>query len=201
MAIPLAWIEEQFRLMGRRDAHDLAIEFLASYQGTAVLTHALREPALLGPPAKVSRLGADQAMSAHISLKRASLDPEWRGPVIMPSTSAPIARPTGSSRQGRHNSVLGIIATTAKAVALRTNARGRALRSNGGASCRHANGCGDKGRGLLEAHLHTLGVGSVLAGGWCSSHFEDQLANSAWVYEGRGVVLAHRRVGPNDVHA
>jgi TetR/AcrR family transcriptional regulator, transcriptional repressor for nem operon len=47
MAIPLAWTEEQFRLMGRRDAHELAIEFLASYQGTAVLTHALREPALL----------------------------------------------------------------------------------------------------------------------------------------------------------
>ena len=48
MAIPLAWTEEQFRLMGRRDAHELAVEFLAGYQGTAVLTHALREPALLG---------------------------------------------------------------------------------------------------------------------------------------------------------
>jgi AcrR family transcriptional regulator len=47
MAIPLAWTEEQFRFMGRRDAHELAVEFLASYQGTAVLTHALREPALL----------------------------------------------------------------------------------------------------------------------------------------------------------
>ena len=47
MAIPLAWTEEQFRLMGRRDAHELAVEFLASYQGTAVLTHALRDPALL----------------------------------------------------------------------------------------------------------------------------------------------------------
>lgn len=47
MSIPLAWTEEQFRLMGRRDAHQLAVEFLASYQGTAVLTHALREPTLL----------------------------------------------------------------------------------------------------------------------------------------------------------
>ena len=47
MAIPLAWTEEQFRLMGRRDARDLAVEFLMSYQGTAVLTHALRDPALL----------------------------------------------------------------------------------------------------------------------------------------------------------
>jgi len=45
--IPIAWTEEQFRSMGRRDARDLAIEFIASYQGTAVLTQALREPALL----------------------------------------------------------------------------------------------------------------------------------------------------------
>jgi hypothetical protein len=33
--------------MGRHDARDLAVEFIASYQGTAVLTQALREPALL----------------------------------------------------------------------------------------------------------------------------------------------------------
>ncbi|MCU1655668.1 MAG: transcriptional regulator [Pseudonocardiales bacterium] len=45
--IPIAWTEEQFRSMGRRDARDLAVEFIASYQGTAVLTQALREPALL----------------------------------------------------------------------------------------------------------------------------------------------------------
>jgi TetR/AcrR family transcriptional repressor of nem operon len=47
MTISLEWIEEQFRSLGRRDAHELAIEFLAGYQGTAVLTHALRRPALL----------------------------------------------------------------------------------------------------------------------------------------------------------
>lgn len=45
--IPVAWAEKQFRAMGRRDAHDLAVEFIASYQGTAVLTQALRQPALL----------------------------------------------------------------------------------------------------------------------------------------------------------
>jgi AcrR family transcriptional regulator len=45
--VPVAWAEEQFRSMGRRDARDLAVEFIASYQGTAVLTQALREPALL----------------------------------------------------------------------------------------------------------------------------------------------------------
>ena len=39
--------KEQFRSMGRHDARDLAVEFIASYQRTAVLTQALREPALL----------------------------------------------------------------------------------------------------------------------------------------------------------
>jgi len=47
LALPLAWLEEQFRLMGRDDAHALAIEFLVGYQGTAVLTHALRDPSIL----------------------------------------------------------------------------------------------------------------------------------------------------------
>ena len=47
LEIPVAWAEEQFRSMGRHDARDLAVEFIASYQGTAVLTQALREPALL----------------------------------------------------------------------------------------------------------------------------------------------------------
>ena len=45
--IPVAWAEEQFRTMGRHDARDLAVEFMASYEGTAMLTHALRQPALL----------------------------------------------------------------------------------------------------------------------------------------------------------
>jgi TetR/AcrR family transcriptional regulator, transcriptional repressor for nem operon len=45
--IPVAWAEKQFRAMGRHDARDLAVEFMASYQGTAVVTQALREPALL----------------------------------------------------------------------------------------------------------------------------------------------------------
>jgi AcrR family transcriptional regulator len=45
--IPVAWAEKQFRTMGRHDARDLAVELIASYQGTAVLTQALREPALL----------------------------------------------------------------------------------------------------------------------------------------------------------
>jgi len=47
MAIPIEWTERQFRAMGRHDAHDLAVEFMAAYQGAAVLTHALRQPELI----------------------------------------------------------------------------------------------------------------------------------------------------------
>jgi AcrR family transcriptional regulator len=47
LEIPLAWAEKQFRAMGRDDARDLALEFIASYQGATVLTQALRQPSLL----------------------------------------------------------------------------------------------------------------------------------------------------------
>jgi AcrR family transcriptional regulator len=47
MAIPIDWAERQFRAMGRQDAHDLAVEFMAAYQGAAVLTQALRQPELI----------------------------------------------------------------------------------------------------------------------------------------------------------
>jgi AcrR family transcriptional regulator len=47
MQIPLDWAEQQFRAMGRRDAHDLAVELVASYQGSAVLASALGQPELM----------------------------------------------------------------------------------------------------------------------------------------------------------
>jgi AcrR family transcriptional regulator len=47
MQIQLDWAEQQFRAMGRRDARDLAIELLVGYQGSAVLTNALRQPDLM----------------------------------------------------------------------------------------------------------------------------------------------------------
>lgn len=47
ISLPMTWLEGQFSALGRRDAHELAIKFLAAYQGTAVLTHALRDPSLL----------------------------------------------------------------------------------------------------------------------------------------------------------
>jgi AcrR family transcriptional regulator len=52
MQIPIDWAEEQFRNMGRRDAHDLAVELVALYQGSAVLTSALREPDLIARQAR-----------------------------------------------------------------------------------------------------------------------------------------------------
>src|SRR5260221_288182 len=36
---PIDWAEMQFRAMGCLDAHALAIELIAAYQGTAVLTN------------------------------------------------------------------------------------------------------------------------------------------------------------------
>jgi AcrR family transcriptional regulator len=39
--------EQQFQEMGRHDAHELAIEIITSYQGTAVLAHATAAPELL----------------------------------------------------------------------------------------------------------------------------------------------------------
>jgi AcrR family transcriptional regulator len=47
MQIQLDWVEQQFRAMGRRDAHDLAVELLVGYQGSAVLANALGQPELM----------------------------------------------------------------------------------------------------------------------------------------------------------
>ena len=52
MQIPLDWAEQQFSSMGRRDAHDLAVELFASYQGSAVLTNALGQPELMARQAR-----------------------------------------------------------------------------------------------------------------------------------------------------
>jgi TetR/AcrR family transcriptional regulator, transcriptional repressor for nem operon len=47
MRILLDWAEQQFRAIGRRDARDLAVELVASYEGSAVLTGALGQPELM----------------------------------------------------------------------------------------------------------------------------------------------------------
>ena len=47
VAIPIDWAEQQFRSMGRHDAPDLAVELISRFQGAALLTNALGNPALL----------------------------------------------------------------------------------------------------------------------------------------------------------
>jgi AcrR family transcriptional regulator len=44
---PIEWAEAQFRAMGRRDAHELAVALIASYQGIALLTNTFRDPELM----------------------------------------------------------------------------------------------------------------------------------------------------------
>ena len=47
MQLPIDWAEKQFREMGRRDARDLAVAMIASYQGISLLTNTLRDPQLM----------------------------------------------------------------------------------------------------------------------------------------------------------
>ena len=45
--VPLAWVADQFRQLGRRDAYDLAVALMAAYQGTALLSNTLNDPTLM----------------------------------------------------------------------------------------------------------------------------------------------------------
>ena len=47
MQITLSWAERQFRAMGRSDSHDLAVELVISYEGSAMLSSALGQPELM----------------------------------------------------------------------------------------------------------------------------------------------------------
>src|SRR6478752_3745382 len=68
LAIPIEWTEQQFRAMGRHDAHDLAVELLAAYQGAAVLTHALRQPELITHEGRRLERSAETPRSEYSSL-------------------------------------------------------------------------------------------------------------------------------------
>ena len=45
--LPIDWAEQQLRAMGRRDARELAVALIASYQGIALLTNTFRDPGLM----------------------------------------------------------------------------------------------------------------------------------------------------------
>jgi AcrR family transcriptional regulator len=47
LRLPIAWAEEQFRALGRREARDLAFELLATYEGSALLANTMRDPEIL----------------------------------------------------------------------------------------------------------------------------------------------------------
>jgi TetR/AcrR family transcriptional repressor of nem operon len=47
LRLPIDWTEQQFKAMGRRDARDLAVALIASYQGIALLTNTFRDPELM----------------------------------------------------------------------------------------------------------------------------------------------------------
>jgi AcrR family transcriptional regulator len=47
LRLPIEWAERQFRAMGRRDARDLAVALIASYQGISLLTNSFRDPELM----------------------------------------------------------------------------------------------------------------------------------------------------------
>ena len=47
MRMPVAWVEQQFKAMGRSDARDLAFALLASYEGIALLANTFRDPDLM----------------------------------------------------------------------------------------------------------------------------------------------------------
>jgi TetR/AcrR family transcriptional regulator, transcriptional repressor for nem operon len=52
MRVPIEWAEEQFAALGRRDAHDLAVSLIASYEGSALLTNTFRDPGILAREAR-----------------------------------------------------------------------------------------------------------------------------------------------------
>ena len=52
MRLPVEWAEQQFRSLGRRDAHDLALDLIAAYEGSALLASTLRDPGVLSKAAR-----------------------------------------------------------------------------------------------------------------------------------------------------
>jgi AcrR family transcriptional regulator len=52
MRLPVEWAEGQFRSLGRRDAHDLALDLLAAYEGSALLANTMQDPSVLSGAAQ-----------------------------------------------------------------------------------------------------------------------------------------------------
>jgi AcrR family transcriptional regulator len=61
---PIEWAEQQFTVLGRRDAHDLAVALIAAYQGIALLTSTFRDPELMTREARRLERWIDSLASA-----------------------------------------------------------------------------------------------------------------------------------------
>ena len=56
LRLPVEWAEAQFRSLGREDAHDLALDLLAAYEGSALLANTMRDPGILsGAAVRIER--------------------------------------------------------------------------------------------------------------------------------------------------
>ena len=47
LALPIGWLEQQFRALRRRDARELAIGLMSAYEGAALLTNTFRDPKIM----------------------------------------------------------------------------------------------------------------------------------------------------------
>ena len=65
MALAIDWAEEQFRLMGKRDARDLAVGLVAAIQGTALLTSSFRDPEIMTRQAHRLARWIDELAESH----------------------------------------------------------------------------------------------------------------------------------------
>jgi TetR/AcrR family transcriptional regulator, transcriptional repressor for nem operon len=52
LRLPVEWAEEQFRSLGRPDSHDLAVDLMAAYEGSALLANTMRDPDVLSRAAR-----------------------------------------------------------------------------------------------------------------------------------------------------
>jgi len=66
MRLPIDWAEQQFKAMGRRDARDLAVALIASYEGIALLTNTFRDPELMSREGRRLERWIDSLASARL---------------------------------------------------------------------------------------------------------------------------------------
>jgi AcrR family transcriptional regulator len=52
LRLPIEWAEQQFRELGRRDAHERALDLIAAYEGSALLANTLADPSVLDGAAR-----------------------------------------------------------------------------------------------------------------------------------------------------